>query len=413
MKLLNRTSLYYLLFALPVFIVCSLFLYHYVSSEIQDTVDEELWKEKIKVENLIRAGKAVPQDENLVLEPGPPNAAPNETFSDLMLYDSIEGEMIPYRQLSVFLNTNNGSHHLEVRKSTVESDDLIQSIFYPIVVLFVLLLGGFLVINVLISRRLWKPFYATLDKLSNFNISSDAISFDASTTREFAEMNSALNKMTEKIRNDYLNQKKFTENASHEIQTPLAVIKSKIELLIQSPSLSEQDAQIIQSLSNACNKLSLLNKGLLLLSKIENNQFSDVEPISFQQLIEKNLLHLEDLILIKELTIEKNYSADFIYKMNAILADILIQNLIQNAIRHNVKNGSIRILTGERSLRISNSSATTATDTEALFGRFRKSDNSADSIGLGLAIVKEICETYGLQLSYQSRDNIHTITVGF
>jgi signal transduction histidine kinase len=171
--------------------------------------------------------------------------------------------------------------------------------------------------------------------------------------------------------------------------------------------------QIIQSVYNASNKLSSLNKGLLLLSKIENNQFIDLENIQFKQIIEKNLEHFEDLITIKNLRMEKEYQTIPFHQMNPILADILITNLIQNAIRHNIKDGFIKIVLTENSVKISNSSNSTVRNTNELFDRFKKSDDSADSIGLGLSIVKEICENFNIDLNYRSENNIHIIKLSF
>jgi signal transduction histidine kinase len=252
-----------------------------------------------------------------------------------------------------------------------------------------------------------------LEQLKKYKIDDSPITFDSASIKEFSELNNVLTVMTEKIHADYINQKQFIENASHEIQTPLAVIKSKIELLIQSATISESDMQIIQSVYNASNKLSALNKALLLLSKIENYQFKDVEEIQFKTLIEKTLGHFEDIISLKNISIKKNYQSLPSHKMNPILTDILISNLFQNAIRHNINGGSITVQLEERSIIISNTSASSITNTDELFQRFKKNEASAESIGLGLAIVKEICDTNAIQIIYDCKESIHTIKLRF
>lgn len=310
MKLLNKTSIYYLLFAVPVFTVCSIVLYFFVSSQILDNLDESLWKEKIKVEQKLKAGKNIDDlDDAISLTPTTFESVEGEGMSDTTMYDSLEEEILPYRVLKSVVSDGKASYLFTIRKSSMESDDLIESIIYPILLLFIVLLGGFFLINWYVSKKLWKPFYQTLEQLNNYKISESFEKFGSTAIQEFSELNKTLNSMTEKMHSDFISQKQFIENASHEIQTPLAVIKTKIELLIQSANLNENDMQIIQSVYNASNKLSSLNKALLLLSKIENNQFKDIETIQFKSLLEKTLEHFGDLAELKNIRIEKNLSA--------------------------------------------------------------------------------------------------------
>lgn len=415
MKLLNKTSIYYLLFALPAFAVCSFVLYNLVASEIQDNLDESLWKERIKVEQKLKAGKTIDGfDDAISLTPTVleynDGAA---TISDANMYDSIEEELLPYRVLQTVVSDGKSNYLFTIRKSTMESEDLIESIIYPVILLLIILLLGFFFINWYVSKKLWKPFYKTLEQLNEYKISEKTQQFTSTNIQEFSELNKALSAMTEKMHTDFINQKQFIENASHEIQTPLAVIKAKIEILIQSKNLNENDMQVIQSVYNASNKLSSLNKALLLLSKIENNQFKETETIEFTLLIDKTLEHFEDLAGLKNIQIEKNYVSSPSIKMNPILTDILISNLFQNAIRHNVLNGHIKIDLSNNSLSISNTSESTIENTVELFNRFHKNEASAESIGLGLAIVKEICDNYSISIDYRCENKYHTIKLNF
>lgn len=415
MKLLNKTSTYYLIFALPVFAICSALLFYFVSMQINNSLDESLAKEKISIEANLKKGELVhDMDNEVTLMPIDAKSVSSKTiFVDTLIYDSAEAELLPFRLLKGIVNDGNKNYNLTIRTSHIESDDLIKSILYPVIFLFILLMIGFFLINFWISKNLWKPFYKTLSQLNSYNITETPVKLDAASIKEFAELNNTLTLMTEKMHKDFISQKQFIENASHEIQTPLAVIKSKIEILIQSPSVSERDMQIIQSVNNAANKLSSLNKALLLLSKIENNQFKNVEEINIQLLIEKTLEHFEDIILIKNIRLVKEYQAETKFDMNPVLADILISNLLQNAIRHNVKDGFISISLGRNNIQFSNSGAYLSTSTAELFNRFKKSEASAESIGLGLAIVKEICDKYKIDINYFYKDNIHTIVLEY
>ncbi len=416
MKLLNKTSIYYLVFALPVFAVCSGMLYYFISTEIIDGLDETLFKKKIIIEHKLQSGiqSNVLKDEEITLKfiEGN-NQGFNYRYSDTLLYDSIEAEMIPFRTLSAVVSDGKNNYLINIRKSYIESDDLISSILYPVLLLFIVLFAGFFLINWGISKKLWTPFYKTLERLNLYKIDEKPLKFDITTIREFSELNNTLTAMTEKMHSDFINQKQFIENASHEIQTPLAVIKNKIELLIQSKTISETDMQIIQSVYNAGIKLSSLNKALLLLSKIENNQFKDLEEIRFQTLIEKTVDHFSDMISMKNIRLEKIFNINVTHKMDPVLADILVTNLVQNAVRHNIIDGSINIQLSEKVIVISNTSAFAETQTSGLFQRFKKSEASSESIGLGLAIVKEICDNNNIEINYTCISSIHTIRLNF
>lgn len=416
MKLLNKTSIYYLVFALPVFVVCSGLLYYFISKQIIDGLDESLSKKKTVIEHKLKSGISpdfLKDDEITFKLLGENTGDFNYHISDTLLYDSMEAEMIPFRTYRTIVNDGNNNYELSINKSYIETDDLIASILYPVIFLFIALLAGFFLINWFISRKLWLPFYKTLKQLDHYKIDETQIEFDSSAIKEFSELNLVLTSMTEKIHNDFICQKQFIENASHEIQTPLAVIKNKIELLIQSKKISEADMQIIQSVYNASNKLSSLNKALLLLSKIENNQFKEVEEIRFNQLIEQILDRFTDIISLKNIHLSKRLDGKIIHKMNPVLADILISNLIQNAIRHNITNGTITIQLLEKSIIISNTGSTSVGNTTELFERFKKSETSTESIGLGLAIVKEICDNYTIEINYTCINTIHTVQLNF
>lgn len=416
MKLLNKTSIYYLVFALPVFVVCSGLLYYFISKQIIDGLDESLSKKKTVIEHKLKSGISpdfLKDDEITFKLLGENTGDFNYHISDTLLYDSMEAEMIPFRTYRTIVNDGNNNYELSINKSYIETDDLIASILYPVIFLFIALLAGFFLINWFISRKLWLPFYKTLKQLDHYKIDETQIEFDSSAIKEFSELNLVLTSMTEKIHNDFICQKQFIENASHEIQTPLAVIKNKIELLIQSKTISEADMQIIQSVYNASNKLSSLNKALLLLSKIENNQFKEVEEIRFNQLIEQILDRFTDIISLKNIHLSKRLDGKIIHKMNPVLADILISNLIQNSIRHNITNGTITIQLLEKSIIISNTGSTSVGNTTELFERFKKSETSTESIGLGLAIVKEICDNYTIEINYTCINTIHTVQLNF
>jgi len=230
---------------------------------------------------------------------------------------------------------------------------------------------------------------------------------EKSSIREFEDLNSVLQTMSARIQKDYRVQKQFTENASHELQTPLMVIRSKIELLIQRPNLSEDQMRLLQSIDNASQKLSHINKALLLLSRIENNQFSKNEKILLQPLISKIVENFTDRVHLKKLNLELNVAADAMLNLDPTLAEILFTNLIQNAVRHNFHGGSIKIVVRQGKAEFSNTGEILDFDQQAVFERFRKSIKSDEGTGLGLAIVKEICNVGGITIDYKYESNQH------
>jgi signal transduction histidine kinase len=237
--------------------------------------------------------------------------------------------------------------------------------------------------------------------------------FSATNITEFQKLNAVLNQMSIKIRQDFFNLKEFTENASHEIQTPLAIAKSKLEILIQSENLSKPQLDLIQSVDESITRLSKLNTGLLLISKIDNNQYSEFQTISVGPLIEHSLENLEDFINRKDLKVTLDLKDRPELRLNPVLAEILINNLINNAIKHNYTGGFIKVELTSSMLTVSNSGEHLNEDPEKLFNRFKKSNKNSDSLGLGLAIVRKICNYHGMKIRYVNKGEVHTILIGF
>ncbi len=232
--------------------------------------------------------------------------------------------------------------------------------------------------------------------------------------REFSaikEMHPGLANQLLKVQHLYHSNKQFTQNAAHELQTPLAIIKGHAELLLQAPSLNEKEATAIGAILHNINRLSRINATLILLSKIEHGRFADEQPVRLNEIIDATLDHFSDTLDLKEIKVEKEYRSDFVVHMSATLAEILIANLLQNAIRHNLPSGFIRIETDRKGLKISNPGKPLATAPENLFKRFYRESKKEESLGLGLSIVKRIVEQSGLEVSYVFADGVHSVGI--
>ncbi len=408
-----------MLWLLPVIIISGFFVYEIIYWQIRESTDESIIKEKNLVIKTFDGGKTKESfsyyygDGNVIIEELKNNSVKN-SFSDVELFDSLDNEIIPYRQLITLFEKQGKQFKITITRSVIESDELATGIAKALIVLFGFMMIGFLTVNRILSRRLWKPFNESLSKLNVLSFADMRPNvFSKTRIKEFSELNAALNKMIEKMLSDYNSQKQFTENASHEMQTPLAIIKTKIDLLIQSKNVSADDMQLIQEIENSANKLSQLNKSLLLLSKIENRQFEGSEDIALSTLLDKIILNFEEHIKLKNLSIKKEYAANPVKQINSLLAEILFSNLIQNAIRYNLNGGIIEIKFDEQYFSICNSGASLAGNESQLFNRFTKFNTSVESLGLGLAIVKQVCNYYGFNVSYSYKNSSHCFRIEF
>ena len=233
------------------------------------------------------------------------------------------------------------------------------------------------------------------------------VRFEKTGISEFDQLNRTLQEMIEKMQADFVNLREFTENASHEIQTPLAIIRSKLEMMLNDPALSSNQHLQLHEIFETADRLSKMNNTLLLLSKIENRQFIEKSDLDFSSLIESRLADLEELIEMKKITLSLNLASPFVVPIHRMLADIFINNLLSNAIRHNFIHGEILITSENNKIVFSNTGDPVTIDPKNIFKRFVKQANSASSNGLGLAIADEICKSNQLRLEYVYQNKLH------
>lgn len=318
-----------------------------------------------------------------------------------------------FRGLSRVIDINGETYLLTVETNVEETEETVVAIAILTFLFFVILVVGFLILNRLLSIKLWQPFRNTLNKLKDFNLNShNRITLENSNILEFQELNEALNKLMEHTISVYKSQKEFTENASHELQTPLAIIKNKLDILLQKETLTDRQYQIIEDINKALTRVSRINKNLLLLAKIENHQFDDCEQINLSELTEKCLEQLNEHLANKNLNIQTEIEKDVFVTGNKILIDILINNLILNAIRHNFQNGIVKVSLSKTDLAIGNSGIK-ALETKNLFKRFKKQSDQFSGSGLGLAIVEQICKRKQWTIDYEFQQEKHTFKISF
>ena len=290
-----------------------------------------------------------------------------------------------------------------MHRCTVE-EDIMAGIMLQYLLISALLATGTVVTMRLVAKKLWKPFDQTLESIESFRLENTRIpELPESDVKEFEKLNKALNALMRKNLDSYRAQKEFTENASHELQTPLAIFQAKLELLLQQPGLTGKQAEIIQELFQMTSRLSRLNRNLLLLAKIDNDQFDSKERIRLDTFIDGLLPALESISGHRR--IESVYHKEPVWvDANRILLESLLNNLIVNAVRHSNADGTITISIGEGSMSICNTSDEPALQTEHIFNRFYRTTQNKGGNGLGLAIVKAICDYHGWSIGYHFKE---------
>jgi signal transduction histidine kinase len=338
-----------------------------------------------------------------------------QSIKDTDVYDIKSDSFIPFRYIFTSGNTNQQKGFvITIFQITSEKNELLQVMgFYLFSLLFSLLLISIL-INYLISRNLWSPFYDSVRKATSFNIESDKpLDLPDTDVLEFNQLNDVFYYMTRKMRTDYLNLKEFSENAAHEIQTPLAVIRSKTDLLMQQKKLNRDSISLIKSINEATTRLFKLNQGLLLISKIENQIFHETKTVSLKKITMKGLDNYKEIMQLKKIKVEMDANDEALVEMNDVLAEVLISNLLSNAVRFNIDEGYIKCYIDNKYLIFTNSGPIMTTDPEDLFIRFHKNSNNPQSVGLGLSIVKKITDTYGMQITYTCNDTNHELKIQY
>lgn len=315
--------------------------------------------------------------------------------------------------VSSYHTINNQLYKITSADYVTRSEQILAGLRTSIIWKLIILLGFVTLTARLVSRYVLAPFYNTLKKVQRFNLKTkQKLELPRTRTKEFNELNCFLEKMTDKAVSDYSSLKEFAENASHELQTPLAIIRSKLELLSESDIQGGQ-ALLISDMQNAVEKLTRINRSLVLLSRLENNEYEATEEVPFSQYTKDALGAFCDLMALKSLQVKSDIEENVCLRLHASLADILLNNLISNAIRHNNPEGTIEVVLNKDFLMVKNTGHPPAGPTSEMFRRFRKGSQCNNSIGIGLSIVKQICDMNNFEIQYHYASGLHIIVVNF
>lgn len=413
----NYTNRFLVVAILIIMAVWALLFYAVIMDEVYDNIDDGLKNQKIlilrevyKDPDIILNTQEFGVNQFRILPAEEGDLIDENHFSKEFIYMPYDEEDEPYRILHTgFYDKEGKPYKLEIRTSTVEEDDFLINLALSLAVLYAVIVLSITVINHFVLRRAWKPFHRILTNLSKYRFGR-ADSFHAVPTQveEFEALNQQIQRMIHRNESVFHSQKRFIENASHELQTPLTIVANKLDLLLSDEDLNESQLSRIAEAKQSLLRMANLNKSLLMLSRIENHQYTVVENINFNEIIQELIQELGYLVEHKEIQLHYQEEGVFCGMYNKELAFVLLSNLLRNAIKHNQKGGVIRITVAEDTIRIANSATSDALDTTTIFERFRKGGQDTQSTGLGLAIVQSILQQYpALSLTYTFNDSLH------
>jgi len=336
----------------------------------------------------------------------------DSTYTEIR-FDDFQQDREQFRGLVTYIHINGKPYRLLVETNMEETDETVLAIAGITVLFFLLLLAGFVLLNRRLSLKIWRPFYRTLDQLRSFDLDGDKnIAFEKTDIREFKELNDDLERLIEKNVSVFAQQKEFTENASHELQTPLAIIKSQLDVLLQSRDLTGAQYETVEAINRSLTRAHRINRNLLLLARIENRQFAENEAVNFTELLEDGLDMLAEHIDNKNLVVRKELHAHVTVKANKTLTEILVNNLLLNAIRHSAPGGHIHVLLMPGVFTVSNTGGESL-NPQTLFKRFASASKETPGTGLGLAIVMQVVQRHGWKIDYRFDGSMHVFSVYF
>ena len=415
MKLHSKTTFVYLFFTLLVLLASAWVLLRIFEQKVETSVNSRFTHSLKRLSRHI-AHNELPPKASPYLQIKVLKEADTSEFivsqKDTTIYIPETGESKLFRQQTVRKNIEGTCYEITMLKSLREYYEARSIVLKYITIIFLSLTVLLVIFNSTMSGYLWKPFYRILNAMKSYSLTKEKKKILIHTSsKEFRELNSYFQDMTAKIEEDFSNLKEYTENMAHEIQTPLSVIRNKIERLLGNETMMQSDPETISSIYDEINHLSNLSNSLNLLTKIENAEFTNKQKIYTWDIIEKHANAVDEFAKLKDITIQLSLSEDHYVEMDPVLLDVLVKNLLKNAIRYSPAHNDIHITTKEDEWVFQNAGEPLQGDPERIFKRFYKDGKTEKSLGLGLSIVQKICDINGLKISYHYHNGLHTFHV--
>lgn len=416
MKLINIFTVWYLGISAIVLLLGGILIFHKLESEIDFEQGKELERQLDNYAGKLKNGKPPHrlEKEGLEISELPLETAllPFSVRDTLAWHDQLEQMERQLKGSRSYLI--NGKHYyLSTYNIVIETGDITETVVQTMAAIFVLLLIFIAITGRIVSKKILSPFHLSLEKIKAFTFKeNEPLVFEPSKTEEFVKLNDFLHKMSIQLLKDYRVMKEFSENLSHEIQTPVSVVRGKMELLMDSP-INDKQASLIESAYKANEKITRIVGSLAVLARLENQEFAFTEEIDFSAKISQTIKDFEELVAIKRISIESDVQPDIFINIHPNMAEMLLQNLLTNAIKHNDKDGSILIRLDSSMLEVINTGLKPNQDVNDFFQRFKKGNNNNDSVGLGLSIVKQICIVNGFEINYSYQEPHHRVQIFF
>lgn len=417
----NHTNKYIIIAILVVMAIWAALFYAVIMDEVYDNIDDGLKNQKILIiresyqdAGILRESKDFGVNQFIIYPAKENEIVDFNSFSKEFIYMPYDGEEEPYRVLRTgFYSADGKPYHLEIRTSTVEEDDFLINLAVSLIVLYIVLVLSILVINYFVLGKAWEPFNRILNNLDQYRFGSAGSFVPVKTeVKEFNNLTNHIQKMIQRNEEVFAQQKLFLENASHELQTPLAVTINKLALLLDDPTLNEEQLSRIAEAKGSLHRMVNLNKSLLMLSRIDNLQYSQKAEVNLNEVVHNLAEDLQDIIEFKGINFQVEEKGTLTMNMHPDLALILVSNLFRNAIKYNIPAGELSIKLNENQLEIANSSHAGALNPDYIFNRFYKATQDSNSNGLGLSIVKSILSLYPeLKLNYVYRGGFQVFTL--
>lgn len=419
MKLFHNVMLHVSVASVFIMTAWAVFFYWAIIDEVNDEVDDSLedYSESLIVRYL--NGEDMPSLNNgsnnqfymYDVSSEYAETYPQISYRDEMVYIDDKLEYEPARILMTIFKTDTGYKELVVYTPTIDKLDLQRSILGWIVALYAGILLILLLLNVWIFRRNMKPLYVLLSWFNNYKIGSGYKPLSNKTKiTEFKELYHAVTMSAQRNEKLYEQQKMFIGNASHEMQTPLAICLNRLEMLMEDENLTEKQMEEIAKTHQTLENITRMNKSLLLLCKIENGQYADVKEVSVNSLVSQYVDTFNDVYSYKNITVKVTEMSSLSMQINESLAIILVSNLLKNAYLHNCENGKIDVVISEKDFTVSNTGES-ALDSSKIFTRFYQGSKKEGSTGLGLALIHTICRANNISISYEFRNKMHVFKV--
>ncbi|MET3981183.1 signal transduction histidine kinase [Mucilaginibacter sp. UYP25] len=415
MKLFDKYNRVNIGVTIIIMLVTGIVYYYTISHILTGQIDKDLVLEENEVFSYVNKNHRLPDvyesnHQQIVFAPLKQQKA-QRRFLDTVYRDDDEKDMEAARALISSVTVAGQNYRIIVTQSKVETEDLIQIIFLITIGVIIALLAILIILNRVILKSIWKPFYKVLFQLKEFSLASHpTVSSTPSTIDEFTELNQAVINMADRVKSDYQNLKVFTENASHELMTPISIINSKLDTLVQTDEFTDKQSKLLNDIYGTVTRLTRLNKSMLLLAKIENGLIKDNTDVNVKLVLEECVYQHEEMIHQLGINLKTTLGEKQLL-VNKSLIEILLNNLLSNAIRHNYQNGELSIELDAEKLTITNTGKGSF-DFDKVLKRFHKSDGS-EGIGLGLTLCKQICDNYGFTLRYKQEGKIHAFSVIF